>query len=82
MDYEAFLEQEGYRYKVGVQPAATADIVGTGISKIGTFTHESFPEDADSHGSGDSHVLYHHVRDLLYPLGIIDMQRVDIEFIR
>lgn len=47
----------------------------SGSTIIGTFEHDAVP---DPLGAEVNHVVYHHVRDLLYPKGVLDMQRVTI----
>lgn len=64
-----------------------AGAIPAGSTNIGNFVHDS----PDPLGSGDSHVVFHHVRDLLYkrshanpaneamfPFNITDMDRISI----
>lgn len=74
--------------KVLVEPDGTA--LSAGYTKVGTFNH---PNPNDQLGFIDNHVLFHHVRDILYkvkgtvlpPVGsfwpdsITDMQTVQIK---
>lgn len=46
----------------------------TGSTKRGTFTH---PE-TDHEGSVVNHVLFHHVRETLYPAKLWDFQSIKI----
>lgn len=71
-------------YTVGFDPLTkTATIFQEGDSIpenadiIGTFEHN---DDEDPLGHEKNHVFYHHVRDLLYPLKVWDMQSVTILF--
>lgn len=59
---------------VKIQPDGST--VGAGFTDIGSYDHD---DDADDElGIDENHVLYHHVRDLLYEEGVQDMQSVDI----
>lgn len=60
---------------VQVLPNATA--TPGGYTSIGTFEHDS---NTDKLGTplSENHVIYHHVRDLLYKVGVQDMQSVRI----
>ena len=74
--------------KVLVQPDGTA--LNAGYTKVGTFNHA---DNADKLGTIENHVLFHHVRDVLYkvkgtvlpPVGsfwpdsITDMHTVEIK---
>ncbi len=53
------------------------DALPAGSSKIGEFVHEA-PTDKLGVTEAHNHVLYHHVRDLLYHQHIYDMQAVEI----
>ena len=57
-----------------VQPDGAA--VGAGFTDIGSFDHVADID--DNLGSDYNHVVFHHVRDLLYHQGVLDMQRVSI----
>lgn len=62
----------------GSPPAA---ISGGGHTSIGTFEHGPDPDDESLAGMQDfteNHVLYHHVQEALYKIGIQDMQRLTI----
>lgn len=63
-------------YVATVQIPAKA--LPAGSVDAGTFKHEWEANKADPLGSGDSHVFYNHVRDLLYLKGVQDMARVRI----
>ena len=51
--------------------------VPSGSEVIGTFVHE---DQLDPLGPVLNHVLFHHVRDLLYPLGEWNFQTVKIQY--
>lgn len=51
--------------------------VPSGSEVIGTFVHE---DQLDPLGPVLNHVLFHHVRDLLYPLGEWNFQMVKIQY--
>jgi len=51
------------------------DAAGAGFSVIGEFAHG----DPDPLGHTHNHVMYHHVRDALYKINVLDMQSVDIQ---
>lgn len=57
-----------------VKVLRATDTAPGGFTNIKTFTHGS---EGDTLG-GDSHVLYHHVRDALYAQGQLDMSIIDI----
>lgn len=62
--------------------AASAAAVPTGWVSAGTFDHDSEPEPSgtrEKYKYDVNHVLYHHVRDVLYGIGVLDMQRVEIK---
>jgi len=70
-EYKAFLADtvvDGVRDLVLVPDGATPPGDHT---SIGTFDHGD---------DGDSHVIYHHIRDLLYHQKIYDMQRILIKY--
>lgn len=52
------------------------DALPGGSTLLGTFIHND-PVN-DKLDSNETHVLYHHVRDALYGIGVYDMQRVTI----
>lgn len=52
------------------------DTIPPGSVNIGTYEHAS---DADPLEYDVNHVLWHHVRDLLYKIGVQDMQRIKIQ---
>ena len=54
---------------------ATGLPVPSGSANAGTFEHRG----TDDLGSIENHVLYHHVRDLLYKIGVQDMQSTKID---
>ena len=56
--------------------AGAAAIPG-GMTNIGTFDHNE-ADDALGEPEADNHVMYHHVRDLLYKQSIQDMHTVSI----
>lgn len=78
-------------YKVGYK-AATKEIqikhnsenLEAGFVSWGTINHDPVGKSAldttDGRGSGHSHSLYHHIRDLCYDHDILDMQSVSILF--
>lgn len=69
--YEAFLSDaitEGRRDLVIVPDGATASAAHT---SIGEFDHDA---------SHKSDVIYHHLRDLCYAVGIQDMQNLNIKY--
>ena len=61
--------------QVQVLPNATA--TPGGYTSLGTFEHNS---NTDKLGTplSHNHVIYHHVRDLLYKVGVQDMQSIKI----
>lgn len=59
---------------VKVQP--TGSTLGTGFTNKGTFDHDNDPD--DQLGDEVSHVIFQHVRDLLYKAGVLDMASVKI----
>jgi hypothetical protein len=65
---------------------AYGDSTISGHSNIGNFYHDGGGADvihSDANGKlDDSHVVFHHVRDMLYPLGVMDMSRVKITYKR
>lgn len=70
-EYHAYLSDtvtDGKRYVTIVPVVDENDPVPSEHTSIGTF------EDT----STDSMVVFHHIRDLLYPLGIYDMNNVTI----
>ena len=42
---------------------------------LGTFKHDGA---SDAHGHVGSHVLIHHIQDLLYKVGEFDLQRITL----
>lgn len=63
---------------------AKGDALPAGSVKIGTFGHNVSTDNLGDNPSGspklaESHVLYQHVRDLLYTVGQLDMQSVTIQ---
>jgi hypothetical protein len=57
------------------------DAVGGGYTDIGSFDHFDDADDelGDDGGTGsESHVLFHHVQDLLYAAGVENMQNITI----
>lgn len=62
---------------VKVQKDGTAP--GAGFTDIGTFDHSNNDPD-DKLGKDNTHVLYHHIRDLLYKQGVEDMSSVTIQY--
>lgn len=62
--------------------SAPAAIGGTGMSNLGTFEHDNESEESTGlngmQGLADNHVVFHHVQDALYKVGIQDMQSVKI----
>lgn len=73
-DYKLTWKASTYTATVRLAAAATP---GDEIS-AGTFTHVVPAAQKDKLGSGDSHVFYNHVQDLLYKQGVEDMARVKI----
>ena len=82
------------RYQVAFDASAMDVIVQTygaatvaGYDNIGNFYHDG-PSGVDVLGDESerdpdtSHVIYHHIRDLLYAEGVQDMARVTINVIR
>ena len=51
------------------------DVLTAGSVKLPDYIHD---DAGDKLGSAGNHVLYHHVRDALYLLGVYDMQRISI----
>jgi hypothetical protein len=66
-------EPESQMTTVTVLPAASATPGGSTL--LGTFSHDLDPEALET----ANHVLYHDIRDMLYRVGILDMQRVEIK---
>lgn len=57
------------------------DAVGAGFTDIGSFDHHDDTDDElgdDGAVGSENHVYYHHVRDLLYAEGELDMQSISI----
>lgn len=54
------------------------DAPGAGFTDIGSFDHVSDPD--DELGAGENHVLFHHVRDLLYLAGVENLQFIEIQY--
>lgn len=72
-EYTAYLEDavtDGVRGLILVPEGISAPADHT---SIGTFEHDGSP-------LHKTHAIYHHVRDLLYPMGILDMQRIIIKY--
>lgn len=61
--------------EISVLPLATA--VPVGFTNIGNYIHDT---GGDPLGAAVSHVLYHHIRDALYQVGVQDMAYIDITF--
>jgi len=61
--------------EISVLPLASE--VPVGFTNIGNYIHDA---EGDPLGSAVSHVLYHHIRDALYPLGVQDMAYIGITF--
>lgn len=59
---------------VKIQPDGSTP--GAGFTDIGSFDHDADPE--DELGPDINHVYYHHVQDLLYAVGVTDMQSIKI----
>ncbi len=63
-----------------VIPYATA--LPGGTTNAGDFYHDDVQGDNDKAGDhvghGVNHVMFHHVRDVLYKNGVLDMQPVKI----
>jgi len=62
-----------------IQP--NGDALPAGSVKAGTFKHNEADDnlgDSVNDAVHDNHVFYHHVRDILYKLGVQDMQRLSI----
>lgn len=72
-EYTAYLQDvpvAGYQDVVLVPEGATAPAAHT---SIGTFEHDGTP-------LHKTHAVYHHVRDLLYPLKVWNMEKVRIKY--
>lgn len=71
------------KFKICLQ-GKDVQVVANGVDtpedyvEVGTFDHPD--DELDALGYHGNHVLYHHVRDALYPLGIWDMAFVTITF--
>ena len=63
--------------EISVLPLASE--VPVGFTNIGNYIHDA---EGDPLGSAVSHVLYHHIRDALYPLGVQDMAYINVSFTR
>jgi uncharacterized protein YjdB len=70
-------------YQVAWNPTTKTATIATdgtalpgGSTKLGTFHH--FHDPADERGHDVHHVLFQHVRDMVYPLGQWNMQEVTI----
>lgn len=55
--------------KIKIQPDAAA--LGAGYTDIGSFDHDDDPDDIL--GIDETHVLFHHVKDLLFRSGVKNM---------
>lgn len=62
-----------------IQPQGTA--IPGGSTKIGEFHHEDV-DDSLGVPLDANHVLFHHVRDLLYFVGQLNMQAITIDYAR
>lgn len=63
--------------QVRIQLAATA--APAGFTDLGTIAHDNGDDDVDDVlGIGENHILYHHVRDKLYTIGVENMQDLEI----
>lgn len=60
---------------VTVLPNATAAPGGT--TNLGSFNHDE-DNDVDPLETNENHVIWHHVRDLLYKIGVQDMHTVTL----
>ena len=62
--------------------SAPAPIGGTGMSDLGTFEYDNESEKSTGLNGmqefSDNHVVYHHVRDVLYKQGVQNMQSIKI----
>ena len=58
------------------------DAPGSGFTDIGSFDHDFDPD--DQLGYNENHVLYHHVRDLLYKRNpsVQNMQEISIQVVK
>ncbi len=61
--------------EISVLPLASE--VPVGFTNIGNYIHDA---EGDPLGSAVSHVLYHHIRDALYQVGVQDMAYIGITF--
>lgn len=61
---------------------AYGDALPVGSTNVGNFYHDIVAGDndlaGDQVGHSGNHVMYHHVRDVLYKINILDMQSVKI----
>ena len=72
--------QVAYNQNTKVATVQTkGDALPAGSSKAGEFVHDHATADQLGKPDAENHVLFHHVRDVLYKIGVLDMQSVDIQ---